>query len=389
MKPARRTGVAAAVVIALAGGAVAAAQQPWRSDTRGQGSGHDGGGAPSTATVQRTTLTSGLELTGKLGHGPATDVVGQGQGTFTGLPRPGDRIEAGGVLYELNGEPVVLFAGSRPFWRELATGVTGPDVQELERNLTDLGYADATSMTVDEEFTDGTAAAVKRWQKAHGLKRTGRVELGRVVVLRDRAVRVEEVSAKLGGTAVAGSGTTVLKVTRPGVFATVGLDDEQIAQLAPGSKVTVRLGTGSATKGEVKQITRGSGADGGQGADDDATAGGGGGAAGAGSGTAGGQDKATATIALTDQKKAKSALDHARPAVTLTVPEDKAEDTLVVPVTALLARPEGGYGVEVVRPGAAQPVRVRVRVGLIVDARAQITPVAGRLSEGDKVVIPS
>ena len=382
----RRTVTAVAVVTALAAGGVAAALQPWRSRDDEEG-GERANAAWSTTTVQRTTLSSGLELTGRIGHGPATDVVGQGQGTFTRLPRPGDRITTGGMLYEVDAEPVVLFAGSRPFWRDITTGAKGPDVQELERNLTDLGYANATDLTVDEEFTDNTAKAVKRWQKALGLKQTGEVELGRVVVLPDRAVRVEEVTAKVGGTAVAGSDSTVLKVAKPELFATVQLADDQIGQLTPGRGVTVRFDSGGESKGRVKEIARGSGG----GTDGGAGGAGGGGDSGSGSGGGGGagKDQATATISLTDQKKAGTALDQARPTITVTVPDEKAKDVLVVPVTALLASPEGGYDVQVARPGRREPALVRVRVGLIVDARAQITPGSGTLHEGDKVVIPS
>jgi len=368
----RRTVMAVAVVTVLAAGGVAAARQPWRSQDDGEG-GLRGNETWSTAAVQRTTLSSGLELTGEVGHGPATEIVGQGQGTFTKLPRPGDRISAGDMLYELDAEPVVLFTGSRPFWRDITTGVKGPDVQELERNLTDLGYADATDLTVDEEFTDRTAEAVKRWQKALGLKQTGKVELGRVIVLQDRVVYVEEVTAKAGGTEVAGSDSTVLKVAKPDLFATVQLADDQIAQLMPGREVTVRFDSGGVSKGKVKEITRSSGA----------------GDGGGGSGGEVGKDQATATISLTGQKQAEAAIDQARPTITVTVPDEKAKDVLVVPVTALLARPEGGYGVQVARSGRQEPALVRVRVGLIVGARAQVTPDSGTLRVGDKVVIPS
>ncbi|MFE6127043.1 peptidoglycan-binding protein [Streptomyces sp. NPDC056437] len=373
----RRTVAAVAVITALAAGGAGAARQPWRSQGAGEG-GELRNETSSTTTVRKTTLSSGLELTGKVSHGPTTEIVGQGRGTFTKLPRPGDRISAGSMLYELDAEPVVMFTGSRPFWRDITTGVNGPDVQQLERNLTDLGYADATNLTVDEEFTDNTAAAVKRWQKALGLKQTGKVELGRIIVLRDRVVRVEEITAKVGGTAVVGSDSTVLKVAKPDLFATVQLADDQIAQLMPGRRVTVRFDLGGESKGKVKEIARGSGGD-------DA----GGGDGGGGSGSEVGKDQATATISLTDQKKAEAAVDQALPTVTVTVPDEKAEDALVVPVTALFARPEGGYCVQVARSGRQKPALVWVRIGLVVGGRAQVSPVSGRLRAGDEVVIPS
>ncbi|GAA3370111.1 peptidoglycan-binding protein [Streptomyces antimycoticus] len=366
---ARRAAVAAGVVAAIVAAGTALAVRPW---TNGGGKSAPEHGPRSTASVQRASLTSGLRLDGELGHGTVDEVTAQGQGTFTKLPKAGDRVETGKPLYEVDARPVVLFHGPRPFWRDLARGVgDGPDIRELERNLTDLGYANAANLTVDEEFTEGTAAAVKRWQKALGLKQTGKVEQGRVVVLPHRAVRVQEVVAKLGATVGAGSGGTVLKVTTPDVYATVKPDEDQLAQLAPGSKVTVELEAGGGVKGEVAAITRepGEGDGGGEG----------------GPGGPGGEAKPEVSIRLADQKKAGAALHSGRSGATVTVPEKKAENVLVVPVTALLAMVGGGYAVEVVGPGGSEPKLVPVEVGLIVKARAEVS---GGLKEGDKVVIP-
>ncbi|MGW5449426.1 peptidoglycan-binding protein [Streptomyces asiaticus] len=363
---ARRGAVAAGVVAAIAAAGTALAVRPWADSGKESAPEH---GPRSTASVQRASLTSGLRLDGELGHGPADEVTAQGQGTFTKLPKAGDRVEAGKPLYEMDARPVVLFRGPRPFWRVLAKGMgDGPDVRELERNLTDLGYANAANLTVDEEFTEGTAAAVKRWQKALGLEPTGKVEQGRVVVLPHRVVRVQEVVAKLGATAGAGSGGTVLKVTTPDVYATVKPDEDQLAQLAPGSGVTVELEAGGGVQGKVTAITREPGAgDGG------------------GEGGPGGETKPEVSIRLADQKKARTALERGRSGATVTVPEKKAENVLVVPVTALLAMVGGGYAVEVVGPDRSEPKLVPVEVGLIVKARAEVS---GGLKEGDKVVIP-
>ncbi|MFG2694791.1 peptidoglycan-binding protein [Kitasatospora sp. NPDC048407] len=364
----RRTAVALVVAAALTAAAVVAVRQPWRTDDAAAA---PAGGKHSTVAVQRTSLSSGMNLGGRIGYGTATELGAQGQGTFTKLPAADEEIKAGGVIYELDGKPVVLFTGTRPFWRELAVGMTdGADVRQLEQNLVDLGYAKGLDLKVDDKFTDATAAAVKRWQKALKLEETGKVELGRVAVLPDRTVRVQEVVAKLGGTAAGGSGGTVLKVTDTELVATVQPEDDQLPQFAPGSTVEVALAGGGKVQGKVRTIARPrSGADG----------------PGAGGGGGGGKDKATVTIALTDQAAARKTLDGAQPAVTVTVTDRRADGVLVVPVTALLALAEGGYGVQVVRDGAA-PVLVPVKPGLIANARAEVS---GELREGDQVVVPS
>ncbi|MFF0389377.1 peptidoglycan-binding protein [Kitasatospora sp. NPDC004615] len=355
---------------ALAAAAVVAVRQPWRTDDAAAA---PAGGKPSTVGVQRTSLSSGVNLSGRIGYGAATELGAQGQGTFTKLPAADDEITAGGTVYELDGKPVVLFTGTRPFWRELAGGMTdGADVRQLEQNLVDLGYAKGLDLRVDDKFTDATAVAVKRWQKALKLEETGKVELGRIAVLPDRTVRVQEVVAKLGG-AAGGSGGTVVKVTSTELVATVQPEDDQLPQFAPGSTVEVALAGGGKVQGKVRTIARAH-----SGTDGPGTGAGGGGGG-------GGKDKATVTIALADQAAARKTLDSAQPAVTVTVTDHRADDVLVVPVTALLALAEGGYGVQIVRDGAA-PVLVPVKPGLIANARAEVS---GDLREGDQVVVPS
>ncbi|WP_162467358.1 peptidoglycan-binding protein [Streptomyces cavernae] len=355
--------MAAAAIVAL--GCAAFVVRPWESrDTTAEVQ-----GPPATATVARTSLSSGLRLSGTLGHGPAAKVVAQGQGIFTRLPASGKRIRAGEVLFEIDARPVVLFTGTRPFWRDLTPGMSdGPDVRQLEQNLTDLGFAEATTLTVDQHFTDATASAVKRWQKSLGLDRTGTIPLGRVIVLPDQVVRVDEVTAVRGG--VVAPGTSVLSVTPPDIRVSVRLSGGQAAQLPPGGDVSVALTDGRVVRGELRAMEpEGGGAPG----DQD----------GSGTDERGG---AVAIIELAQQKEARAAMDKGRPDVTVTVPDRTVKDALVVPVTALLALADGGYGVRVVRGEQSEPRLISVEVGLIVDARAQIT---GAVREGQQVVIPT
>ena len=72
-------------------------------------------------------------------------------------------------------------------------------------------------------------------------------------------------------------------------------------------------------------------------------------------------------------------------AVTVEVSTDVAEDALIVPVTALLALAEGGYGVERVTTGDRVEL-IGVEVGLIAEARVQVA--SDSLEAGDRVQIP-
>lgn len=87
--------------------------------------------------------------TGDLG-GPAV-VTGQ-------VPEVGSTIEAGSVVLEVTGRPVILLTGDLPVYRTLRAGVSGPDVVQLKAALAALGInpGDTASATYDS----ATAAAV-------------------------------------------------------------------------------------------------------------------------------------------------------------------------------------------------------------------------------------
>ncbi len=170
----------------------------------GSGSGaHHGSetGVPTgdtTASVTRRTLSESSTVSGTLGYGTSLELYDRLGGTFTWLPSVGALIGRGGTLWRIDDLPVVLMYGSVPAYRTLKQGVSdGPDMTELNENLIDLGFDPYGAITDDESFSEATAAAVKRWQKADGLRETGEVELGRVVFA-PGARRVTTVKVTLG-----------------------------------------------------------------------------------------------------------------------------------------------------------------------------------------------
>jgi multidrug efflux pump subunit AcrA (membrane-fusion protein) len=100
--------------------------------------------------------------TGDLG-GPAV-VTGQ-------VPEVGATIDAGAVVLEVTGRPVILLAGDLPVYRTLRAGVSGPDVLQLKAALGALGIdpGNATSDTYDA----ATAAAVVRLYQRVGYPAPG------------------------------------------------------------------------------------------------------------------------------------------------------------------------------------------------------------------------
>jgi multidrug efflux pump subunit AcrA (membrane-fusion protein) len=88
-------------------------------------------------------------------------------------------------------------------------------------------------------------------------------------------------------------------------------------------------------------------------------------------------------IISVSQPAALAGLDSASVEVDFTASERK--DVLTVPVAALLALAEGGYGVEVVSGSTSRVVAVET--GLFADGRVEVT--GGDLAEGMTVGMPA
>lgn len=351
----RRRGARTALLVIgalAAGGAAAAAAVGF-----GGGDGTTPSAAnlpPATAPVTRQTLQDAQTLDGELGFGLTYSAVNRLNGTVTWLPEAGAVVSRGKPLYKIDNAPAVLMYGDVPAYRELKSGDEGADVRQLEQNLHALGYR---GFTVDGEFTASTAAAVKKWQDKLGLEETGRVEFGRVVFASGQ-VRVESLEAAVSAPAQPGS--AVLKYTGTVRVVVVQLDvaDQRLAKV--GAAVRVELPTGGTADGKVAKAYTVIEA-GGQG--EEATT------------------KIEAVVSLADQQ-AVAGFNQAAVDVTFTAAE--RPDVLTVPVSALVALREGGYGVEVVEGGASR--YLAVETGLFSGGRVEVS--GAGLAEGMTVGIP-
>jgi peptidoglycan hydrolase-like protein with peptidoglycan-binding domain len=317
-----------------------------------------GGDLPAaTAKVTRRTLVDTLTESGNLGHGNPVEVTGRLDGTLTALPAVGSTVERGQAIYRVDDTPVVLLYGTLPAYRTLAPDTEGADVEQLENNLAALGYS---GFTVDKKYTAATATSVKRWQKALGLPETGTVEQGRIYYATG-AVRVDSQVAAVGDGVAPDA--PVLKYTGSARLITVSLDvaDQRLA--VRDAPVTVTLPDGKTVPGTIAAAqTVVVPADGSSGSEDTTTV--------------------DVTVTVADQD-ALAAFDQASVRVAFTA--SQRENVLTVPVAALLALSEGGYGVEVVK-GTATEV-VAVETGLFADGRVEVSGTG--LDEGMTVGMPS
>jgi peptidoglycan hydrolase-like protein with peptidoglycan-binding domain len=292
----------------------------------------------ATATVARQDLNGQTKVSGTLGYAGSSTVQSPLQGRITWLPTAGQVIRRGGTLLAVDNQPVQLFYGTLPPWRDLAVGVDdGPDVKQLERNLVALGYDPDHAITVDNHYTWATKAAVKRWQKARGLDQTGVFTTGMPVVFLPWAVRVNTLSGSVGGQAAPGQPAYTVTSNKHQV--TVDLDVSQQSYVRTGDRVDVVLPDGRHAKGRIIQVGRVA-----------VTSG------------SGDQQKTTipVTVAL-DDPNAGGRLDQAP--VDVYVTTESRKGVLAVPVGALLALAEGGYAVEVI-DAAGQHHLVAVRLGV-------------------------
>ncbi|GLW11527.1 peptidoglycan-binding protein [Microtetraspora sp. NBRC 13810] len=310
---------------------------------------------PATAVVKRETLVDTRDADGELGYGPATTSVSRQPGTVTWLPDSGAQITRGEPLYKIDNRPVVLMYGATPAYRDLRTGIEGPDVKRLERNLSELGYTD---FTVDDAYTSATAAAVMRWQEDRGLEETGVVELGRVVFAGGR-VRVDSLEAETGQPTAPGQ--KVLTHTGTTKVVTVRLQAEDRQMAKKGARVSVTLPDGDSVAGKVTEVA--TVIEPGEGPNADP------------------ETSLEAVVSLSRQK-AVNGLDQA--AVDVTFTASRREDVLTVPVSALVALREGGFGVEVVE--GAKSRYLQVKTGLFAGGRVEIS--GDGLAEGATVGMP-
>jgi len=259
-------------------------------------------------------------------------------GSITWLPAPGAVVQQGQRLYAVGGRPVTLLTGAVPAYRQLAAGVSGDDVRQLEEDLIALGFANASNLAVDGTFTGADAAAVQRWQAALGVPQTGAVRLGEVVFA-PGAVRVAAVRAALGAEAAPGMPVLDLTATRHLVLAQLDAGRQQLVHA--GDQVSVLMPDGRTnTPGTVGDVGRVVSAPQNQ-------------------GQGGGPQSPPAvpvTIALTDEAAAGT-LDQAPVYVSITTASRKG--VLAVPVTALLAQANGDYAVAVRAGGERRMVTVQ------------------------------
>ncbi len=345
-----------AVVVVIAAGAIA-----WRYGESDPGANAEPVRHTSlpTALVTRGTLTETTQVDGTLGYAGDYSLIGYRAGTLTWLPTNNTTLRRGQAVYHVNQRAIPLLYGDVPLYRPLATGSNGSDVAELERNLVALGYADRDDLTVDAHYTDYTAAAVRRWQAALGVARTGRIAPGDAVVT-PGPIRITGTRASVGQPAAPGQVVATATGTTRNVQVDLELADRSYAHT--GERVSVELPSGQELSGRITDIGSVATSTGDNQNSQDSQQ----------------NETVPMEVTLTGDTTAVHDLDGAQ--VNVNLISQQARDVLSVPVEALHVAQNGDFYVNV------SGHRLTVHTGLFTSGRVEVSGTG--LRAGVRVEVP-
>lgn len=344
----------AAVVVGVGGGGSAAET--------------DSAAATSTAKVVKTDLVQSVHVTGTLSYGvPQPMTAPANNGTITWIAPEGSTVKVGQPVYKVDNVSVILLKGTTPLYRPLSAGAKGTDVLDVEQNLAALGYFNQKPNTM---YDTATATAVKAWQHATGQPETGTVDPHSVLMAQlgppanlvgNGDIRIALHSLEAGDRVGSNANNEILTYNGTKPLVVVGLDVAKQYLVKKGLKATITLPTGKTSAGTVASVSTVATVPQ-QGSDD--------------------PPNVPVVITLTDPAAA-AGLDSAPVDVALV--SAQKQGVLAVPVTALVALAEGGYGVQVVDDG--KTTYIAVQTGMFADGKVEIS--GGGITEGTEVGVPS
>jgi len=155
-----KMGLGGAIVVAL----VLVGTLVWPGIDSGDDSSDSSNDGPTfvVAPVERRTLTDDITVRGEIRRDQLQRITSGVDGRVsTVLVEDGDTINAGDVLYAIDGRAAVAVDGEFSFFRRLDVGSDGPDVLQLETILSNDGFEVGI---VDQLFTEETRAGLREWQ---------------------------------------------------------------------------------------------------------------------------------------------------------------------------------------------------------------------------------
>jgi len=210
-------------------------------------------------------------------------------------------------------------------------------------------------------YTSSTAEAVRDWQKDIGAQVTGVVSRATVVFMPEGG-RVDSLHVDVGDPVSPGAGVLDITGTQQVVSLEVDVDDRDLVEV--DTKVTVALPDGTEVAGIVTSLNVVEAEP----------------SPGVAEGAAAAPADPVAEVEVTLAERAPKEFIGAP--VDVIVGVDERTDVLTVPINALLALAEGGYGLEVVGDAGSTEI-VAVDTGLFAGGRVEVSGVG--ITEGTVV----
>ncbi|TDW24262.1 peptidoglycan-binding protein [Kribbella kalugense] len=325
---------------------------------------------PATATVTKADLVQSVHVSGTLSYGvPQAMTAAANTGVVTWIAPEGSIVKVGQPVYRIDNVPVILLQGTTPLFRALGPDSKGSDVLEIEQNLALLGFFKQKANTV---YDAATVSAVNAWQQATGQPVTGSVDPHLVVMAQlgppanligNGDIRVALHSLEIGDRVGSNANNGIITYTGTKPLVVVGLDVAKQYLVKKGLKATVTLPTGKSSAGTVASVSKVATVP--DPGDKDA-------------------QPPTIPVVITLADPASAGELDAAPVDVALVSAQKT-GVLAVPISALVALAEGGYGVQVVADGKAS--YVPVGTGMFADGKVEIS--GSGISAGTVVGVPS
>lgn len=305
-----------------------------------------------TEEVGRGDIVERVKTTGRLEYGGRRELTSALTGTVTSLAPVGEVVDRGGELARVDDRPIMLLRGSLPAWRGFEADMTdGRDVRQLEENLRDLGYF---TREPDDRFDWDTNMAVRAWQEARGLPRTGELPWGSIV-FSDQPLRIARHVASIGQP----SGGAILGVSDTSKQVVLSLDPKLSDTAEVGAAASVTMPDGAQAEAHVARRDPTTSVKG----EDGST-----------------QNRVPVILTLDDPAASGDLSDATLP---VELSRTLAKDVMRVPIMALLAGPDGTTLVE--KETKTGTKRVAVTLGAFGDGVAEVAK--GDIAAGDRVVV--
>lgn len=308
--------------------------------------------------VTRTDVSETKRVNASVGHGTVRKLPILPGRMITWAPEQDTVLAPGDVAIMLDDKPVVLARGKIPGYRELRqipffqtdragnpVGLqTGPDVEQLQAFLIDLGFDDDGQLAGEQGFGPSTDRAARAWQASVGHPPDG--------IINDTHLVFIPGNIRVASTLEVGDRFAELSFTSTDVILTINAPTTARPFFTVGQVVDVEVGD-SLVNGTVTKSTRIFEAE---------------------------TNSARQIILVTVPGLGTDDLGESVDVVGTVV---QADDVLTVPVRALLAFTDGAWGVEVA-DGSGETEWVAIDLVSVIDT----TAVIDGIDEGTEVVIP-